>query len=129
MSKTLNLIVQKAVAARDAGELDKALSFFARAIALASEDGDLNYLRGWVNVLKRDWQAAISDFTSAIEKTPGDERAYFARGCVYYRLKDYAKVRADLALAPRQKTQAWHQEQMDGGKDLAGLEKFYLECQ
>ena len=119
-------IIKQAVAARNAGDIENALSLFSAAIAL-NQDGDYYFLRATTRILqgKAAYSIAIEDFTAAIDKIPDYEKAFFSRGVLFYALKDLPKARSDFKRAPHCSFDAFNRQELDKEGLFLGLEQFY----
>ncbi|MCR5507430.1 MAG: tetratricopeptide repeat protein [Lachnospiraceae bacterium] len=65
-----------AMARYKSGDIDGALSTYDAILALNDKAADAHYLRGRIELLKNDKQAAISDFDRAVELKGGDYDLY-----------------------------------------------------
>ena len=64
-----------------------------------SQHADAYYNRGNAYALKGEFDAAIYDYTKAIEVNPQDANAYLNRGVVWLPLREWEKAKADLNAA------------------------------
>jgi tetratricopeptide (TPR) repeat protein len=89
----------------DEGKLDAAINDYNKIIAIAPEDPDAFYGRGYIYFRKADYDKAIADFTKTLEIKPDDFYTFYTRGQAYYRKGDYENSIADhtseLELQPR----------------------------
>ncbi|MDD5493929.1 MAG: tetratricopeptide repeat protein [Dehalococcoidia bacterium] len=86
------------------GKYKEAIAEFTQAIALQPEISDLYFNRGLANDRYGDIDAAIRDYTSAIQKAAGsnrqpDYKLYYVRGYDYVAKKEYGPAQADLLKA------------------------------
>jgi len=77
-------------------QYDEALKDLSKLLTIDSKDKNYYELRGNAHLMKKDYQAAISDYTQGIKLSPGNYFLYMSRGIVYdslgnleLALKDY----------------------------------------
>ena len=66
-------------------DMDRVLKGLDRLIAMLPQQADLYVKRGDANFMSRNFDAAIADFTRAIELDDTQDKAYFGRGMVLAR--------------------------------------------
>ena len=71
--------MRRGMADASRGELAQAIADLTRACELASADADCHYQRGLAYWRNSKPQAAIADFTAAVQRRPDDFEAYLAR--------------------------------------------------
>jgi len=96
-----NLHNKQGVTFLNQGKYKEAIAEFTQAIALQPEISDLYFNRGLANDRYGDIDAAISDYTSAIQKAAAanrqpDFKLYYVRGYDYVLKKEYGPAQADL---------------------------------
>src|SRR5262249_47712078 len=88
---------------KSAGDWEKALAEFSKAIEQAAQRWDLWWMRGTVQARLKRWDGALADFGKAIELAPPDRGelawTYFDRANAYVALHDEGKALADLTTA------------------------------
>lgn len=82
-----------------AGEGDRALPYYAKAIELKPDFGEAYNYRGNLLNRKYDSQGALADQTKAIESDPGNHRYYSSRFDANYNLGNYQAAIADISKA------------------------------
>ncbi|MFQ5442657.1 MAG: tetratricopeptide repeat protein [Thermodesulfobacteriota bacterium] len=76
------------------------MAVFAPPAGLFAGESAEEYLeKGNTHLFDREYDRAISDFSSAIEINPDYAEAYYRRGCTYNKTKDYDKALSDLTRA------------------------------
>jgi tetratricopeptide (TPR) repeat protein len=80
----------------DKGDLDRALDFFEKSIALKSDYADAYNNRGLIDMKKGMLDQALEDFTLAIKYKPKNFSSYNARGVAYYQMQDLTRAAADF---------------------------------
>jgi tetratricopeptide (TPR) repeat protein len=88
-------------AAAAAGNADKALADFTRAIQLDSNLAPAYAGRGMQYYNRRDWDRAIADFTEAVRLDPKNATAFNNRGAAYNNKGDWDRAIADFTEAVR----------------------------
>lgn len=88
-------------------DIEKALSYYERALALEPELQGAHYQRGRVYFIKREFQLAISDFNRELELYPDYKRTYYVRGLVYGYQKNYPAAAADFKAFLATKPDSW----------------------
>jgi tetratricopeptide (TPR) repeat protein len=72
---------------------------FARQEQIKSENAESYLNRGLADHAKGQYDQAISDYTKALEISPGDAGTYYARRFTYYFKKEYEKSLVDVKKA------------------------------
>lgn len=123
--------IGRARALSELDRVDEAIQSLGHAIEVAPKpDARLPYVRGLMYLRKEDTNAAIADFTKAIEIDPSDSRWYRWRGDALMRRYDYAAALSDYDKAceidPRDATALERRGQTKQGlRDFKGaLEDF-----
>ena len=123
--------IGRARALSELDRVDDAIQSLGRAIEVAPKpDARLPYMRGLMYLRKEDTNAAIADFTKAIEIDPSDVRWYRWRGDALSTRYDFAAALADydkaLEIDPRDATALERRGQAKQGlRDFKGaLEDF-----
>lgn len=84
---------------------EAAIPFCTRAIESGQYAGDelagIYLNRGLRYAIMKDYERAISDYTTAVKIYPAFAKGYANRGAVYYRLRDFDKALADFDEAIR----------------------------
>ena len=83
----------------DAGQLDRALEYLDRAIALTPDYAQLYIERGYIHNVQFDFRSAIVDYDRAVALRPDDVQGYFGRGIAYHNLEAYDAAIVDLTRA------------------------------
>lgn len=78
------------------GEYDVALSRINKAIALEPREARFYGQKAGIELSKKNYQAAISDYTEALARDPEYYNYYLGRGLSYSRLGDRESARSDL---------------------------------
>jgi tetratricopeptide (TPR) repeat protein len=91
--------VNRGIAFMDAGQLEKAIADYDRAISMSSSDHIALYNRGIVFAKLNLVDQAIADYSAAIASNPSYYDAYNNRGILYERLGRYDKAFADYNAA------------------------------
>ena len=91
--------VQRGVALRAAGEFDKAIAEFSRAVLLDPQNSLAYEGRGNAHVNKGEFDKAIADYTHALKIEPALALVYVNRGLAYAKKKDSDKAIADYTSA------------------------------
>jgi signal transduction histidine kinase len=81
------------------GHFDKAKAALRRAAELNPAGPGPRFVLGLIARDERDYPAAVTAFTEAIERYHGDSRAYANRGTVYFYLEEHDRAIADLRQA------------------------------
>lgn len=90
----------RAALAFDSGDLETAVRDLTRAVELRPNDPDLRYNRGFVHQAASRWQAAVDDFTLALDLPGADQTELLRqRAKCYGELGDGEAERADLEAA------------------------------
>jgi len=71
---------QRAIALEQEGLLDQALAHYTEALVERPDFAEALYGRGWVQIARQDYGAAIRNFSDLIRLNPGMSPAYFGRG-------------------------------------------------
>ncbi len=87
-----------ALSAQTRGEISTAVKLYSSALNLFQHYGFYNN-RGTTYFNMEDYQAALADYTRAIELNPQFAAAYWNRGISYYDLEDYQAALADFTRA------------------------------
>lgn len=86
------------------GDLQNAIKLFDQSLAL-KDDYPVRQSRGTAHSLLKEYEAAIDDFTKAVQLNPKAKRSYLGRGIARKKLTDYDGALADfndaLKLDPR----------------------------
>ncbi len=86
------------------GDLQNAIRLFDQSLAL-KDDYPVRQSRGTAHSLLKEYEAAIEDFTKALQFNPKAKKAYLSRGIARKKLTDYDGALADfnaaLKLDPR----------------------------
>jgi tetratricopeptide (TPR) repeat protein len=90
---------QDGIAAYMAGDLQKALVDFTKAIEVSPDYAEAYYQRGHVYIETGDLQKALEDFSATIDSNDEYPEAYYARGGMYYALGDYEMAMRDFDTA------------------------------
>ncbi len=77
-------------------KLPEAQADLDRAIAIDTRSAKPFHLRGLIHDRQGHTQAALEDFTRAIERDPNYGAAYYSRSAVYTRLGAHDKARDDI---------------------------------
>ncbi len=89
----------RGIAFRKAGDSDRAIAEYTKAIELKPDYINAYKNRGNVYSDKGDYDRAIADYTKAIELKSDFTNAYYNRGTAYYRNNSYSRAIADLTRA------------------------------
>jgi len=99
----IEIYIQTALAWKQAGDYDKSYIAYSSAISALSPHHPLYYdlylARGTLQILRRQYQSAINDFTTAISKNPKRFDAFLQRAKAFRKKHDYAGARLDLRIA------------------------------
>ena len=87
------------VGAYQAGELERAIDFWTRAIQIKPDYADAYYNRGFARVKKGDLDGALEDYTRAIQIKPDDAAAYYNLACLWSIKGDVGKCASFLRRA------------------------------
>ncbi|MCQ2324625.1 MAG: tetratricopeptide repeat protein [Paludibacteraceae bacterium] len=94
--------VNRADAYLNNNEVDKALADCDKALSLATEGvSHIYYVRGWINDMARNYEAAFDDYNKAIKADDGlSSTVYVMRGKKYLLYKnDSVRAKADFEMA------------------------------
>ena len=91
--------INRGVAYKLLGYLDKAIEDFSKAIELEPKDADTYYNRGLIYKIQDKLDLAIADYDKAIELNPKFAEAYNNRGIIYYDQKILDKAIEDFSKA------------------------------
>lgn len=80
----------------EAGDYNRAMPFFEKAIALKSDYGDAYHNRALIHLKEDRLDQAVADLTSAIKFKPKNFSSYNARGVAYFRLHNLDRALEDL---------------------------------
>lgn len=86
----------RALQFRKAGQYDRAVEDYSRALVLQPDDAGTYDNRGIVYVLMGDDDRGLQDFDKAIELQPREVSAYFNRALTYERMGRFEKAIADI---------------------------------
>lgn len=95
----LYALVNRANGFEDQGELDRSMSDLTRAIELDRSFEAAWANRGRLHFVRRDYEAAVADFTEAHALAPQDASTLFYRGLVRLRQQDYDSAIEDYRAA------------------------------
>jgi len=85
----------------DAGDLDKALAHFDKAISRNPEIAIIYLKRGWVHLRKKHFQDALRDLDQSIRLDRKLAFAFAVRSAVYSKLGDYERAKQEAEQAVR----------------------------
>lgn len=94
--KEYQKLYEQGVAANKKGNLDEAIRYYSRAIALKPDSADLYFVRGRAYKQNSQLDSAISDLTKAVALRPTHAEAYNERGITYIGKGDRQKALADF---------------------------------
>lgn len=107
----VQIYAQAALAWQQAGENDKAYMAYSSALSGISPEGpyrgnstllfELYLDRGTLQILRRQYMAAVGDLTLAIEEDDRRYEGYLQRAKAYRKSRDYLKARLDLKVAAK----------------------------
>ncbi|MFA5161670.1 MAG: tetratricopeptide repeat protein [Elusimicrobiales bacterium] len=87
-----------------AGQWDKSIEHYSRAISLYSKNEAYYFNRGLAYLNKSQYQNAIADFSKSIELNPAQYTGYLARGRAYSYNRNAIAAQADYAMAQELKS-------------------------
>jgi tetratricopeptide (TPR) repeat protein len=90
------VLVIRATAYQQKGELDRAIKDYEQAIALNPGDATAYYNRGVAYGSKGEWDRAIRDYGQAIQHRPDDAAAFRNRGFAYQEKKQFDRAMQDF---------------------------------
>ena len=94
-----NAYINRGIAWRAKGDLDRAIADYNEAIRLNPKDANAYASRGKAWGDKGDLDRAIADWNEAIRLNPKDSDLYRNRGYLYFYMGDFAVAAADLLRA------------------------------
>jgi hypothetical protein len=80
------------------GDLQNAIKLFDQSLAL-KDDYPVRQSRGTAHSLLKEYEAAVEDFTKALQFNPKAKKAYLSRGIARKKLTDYDGALADFNAA------------------------------
>jgi tetratricopeptide (TPR) repeat protein len=102
-SELFHAVNSRGIAWHDAGDFDRAIADFDRAIQLNPEHADAFYNRGVAWSAKGDAERAVADYSAAIALQPSHVRALNNRGDLFDRRGEFDRAIADYSSAIRLK--------------------------
>ena len=97
--------LQRGIITQMEDNLDDAITYYSEVISRQPDAFTLakaHICRGWAYIQKREYDLAISDFTSGIEEDPNDVLSYYCRGTIYSIKGEYDRAIEDYTSAIQQ---------------------------
>ncbi|MEX2189038.1 MAG: protein kinase [Pirellulales bacterium] len=92
-------LCEAAVNASRQGDRQRAGAALAEAREADARNPRVRVLLGRSHAASREWEAAVAEFTAALEANPDDHETYDRRGAAYRELKQYEKALDDFSQA------------------------------
>lgn len=96
--KETERITREAEKAYRTGNIEKAMSLYGDVLARDPENLNAFLQRGAIHSMRKEYDAAISDFTAVIDRKPDHLWAYTSRGSAYNKLEKYDLAMRDFDL-------------------------------
>jgi tetratricopeptide (TPR) repeat protein len=89
-------LYEKGVAALKAGDNDRAVDCFSRALQIDPDGPGAHINRGVALELRKDYDRALTDYNDGIRLDPENPEGYFNRGVFHAHRQEYDRALADL---------------------------------